>query len=111
MRRPRRGGEGYYAAELHRLEAGYLTAKGAPPEAVEASLERAIAVAGRQGARMPALRASLLLGRRLHERGRGDEARALLLRACAESPEEPGPTELIEARALLDSTGMKASRP
>lgn len=67
----------------------------------EAALRRAIDVAGEQAARMPALRASLVLAQRRAGDGRGSEARGLVEAALAGIEGGADHPDLRAAQALL----------
>jgi len=67
----------------------------------EAALRRAIDVAGEQAARMPALRASLVLAQRWAADGRDGEARGLVEAALAGIDGDADHPDLRAARALL----------
>jgi DNA-binding SARP family transcriptional activator len=97
-------GAGLWEAEAHHLRATFLDALGAPEQEIEAGLARALAVARRQGARAPELRAAMSLLR--HRRARGDahgarEAQDLLATLLAAFPEHQDSPDLREAAALL----------
>lgn len=92
-----------WEAETHRFRAEFLAATGAPGEAVEAALRRAVEVARRQGAGSLELRAAASLVR--HQLERGDrtavaEARRLLAAAVGRLPDGADVPELAEAAAL-----------
>ncbi|MEZ5100243.1 MAG: hypothetical protein R3C15_10690 [Thermoleophilia bacterium] len=74
-----RNDERYVEPELHRQRGAYLLALGGPDAAAgEAALQRALALARHQGARMLELRTATSLGTRWRDQGRTTEARALL---------------------------------
>jgi hypothetical protein len=99
-----------WEAETRRLRAKFLAALGARPEAVEAELARALAVARGQGAKMLELRAAVSLLRRRQERGDDSGVRRARTRLAAiveelpaeELPEARDNPDLREAAALLD---------
>ncbi|AUX40927.1 protein kinase [Sorangium cellulosum] len=94
-------GEVYYVPELCRLKAASVLAYAPRAPEGEACLQRAIAVARTQGARLLETRATVALCRVLLAQGRRDEGRTLLGEICG-SPDEPATMpELIEARRLL----------
>jgi hypothetical protein len=95
-------GEGYFAAELERVEAELLRAEGAPSQAVGAQLNKAISTAHSQGARLLELRAATSLARLWRNEGRGAEAHALLAPIYGWFSEGFGMPDLQEAKALLD---------
>ena len=96
-----------WEAEARRLRGEFLAALGAPVGEVGTALERAVATARRQGARMLELRAATsLLRHRLDgdPGGRGGKARdalAALVAAVSEGHDTP---DLREALALLART-------
>ncbi|MFC6673935.1 hypothetical protein [Marinobacterium aestuariivivens] len=94
-------GEGYYAAELHRLEGTLLLERGGAAGA-EACFRQSVESARTQGARMLQLRAQTALSRLWQEQGRADEARAPLETLYAGFDEGFETLDLQEARALLD---------
>jgi hypothetical protein len=93
-----------WEAETRRRRAEFLAARGAPAEEVEAELERARAVAHRQGAKSLELRAATSLLR--HRLARGEpaasRAREQLAAIVAALPERPDTPDLREAVDLLD---------
>jgi ATP/maltotriose-dependent transcriptional regulator MalT len=93
-----------WEAEAHRLRGEFLAALGGPAEEVEAELERAFEVAGRQGAQALVLRAAITLAR--YRAGRGDgpgaaEARQRLAAILEALPEGRDTPDSREAVALL----------
>jgi predicted ATPase len=96
-------GEGYYAAELHRLQGAALLCRdplGAADEA-EACFHRAIEVAREQEARSFELRAAASLGRLWQQQGKREAARALLAEVYGWFTEGFDTADLREAKALL----------
>jgi tetratricopeptide (TPR) repeat protein len=96
-----------WEAEARRLRGEFLATLGAAGGAVEAELERAVATARRQGARMLELRATAGLLRHRLDRdpgGRGGEARDALAALVAAVPEGRATPDLREALALLART-------
>jgi hypothetical protein len=89
-----------WAAEARRLRGEFLAALGAPAGQVEAELERAVATARRQGARMLELRAAASLLRQRLDRDPGP-ARDALAALVAAVPEGRDTPDLREALALL----------
>jgi len=93
-----------WEAETRRLRAQFLASAGAAHGDVEAELDRAIAVARRQGARMLEVRAdTTLLG---HELRRGRAGRVVEVREhvgslLSELAEAPDTLEVREAASLL----------
>ena len=98
-------GDHYYEAEMLRHEGDLLAQSGGDPRAVERCYRAAIELAGRQGARLFELRASVGLGRLLLEGGRGDEVPGLVEPILASYPGKSG-RDLRDARKLLaDAAG------
>jgi predicted ATPase len=93
-------GESFYEAEVHRLK-GELLAKQDVSEA-RICLQRAIDVAGKQGAKSLELRATTSLARLLAQQGRRDEARAMLAEIYGWFTEGFDTLDLKEAKALID---------
>jgi class 3 adenylate cyclase/predicted ATPase len=98
-------GERYFLAEIHRLRAEALRARGTPAEEVERHLRAALEVARRQAARLLELRAAADLTRHWQDHGRFAEARDLLAPVYAAFTEGFALPDLIEARALLEQLG------
>lgn len=110
-----RTGERLHEAELHRLK-GELTlleavrSSGKTNDSVreaEACFQKAIAIAGRQEARSPQLRAAVALSRLWQQQGRHDEARSLLREIYGWFTEGFDTADLREARALLADLGER----
>jgi class 3 adenylate cyclase/predicted ATPase len=103
-----RTGEGFFAAEIDRIEGDLLQAA-RPPEneaagaAIEKLYRRAAATAQGQGARAFELRASRSLARHLRDLGRLEEARAVLEPICLALAGGPETKDLTEARAVLST--------
>jgi predicted ATPase len=95
-------GEGYFAAELERVEADLLRVEGAPSQTVAAQLNKAISTACVQGARLFELRAANDLARLWRDEGRRAEAHALLAPIYGWFTEGLAMPDLQEAKALLD---------
>jgi len=91
----------WYEAELHRLK-GDLLLQRDDPSGAEASYERAIAIAARQGARLWQLRATNALSALWRAQGRISEAHARLAPLCASFGGEPGSADVRQAQALLN---------
>jgi adenylate cyclase len=89
-------------AELQRLRAEILLDQGGPPEEAEDLLRRALEIARAQEARWYELRAATSLARVLRDRGRRDEARALLQPLYDWFTQGFDTQDLREAKALLD---------
>jgi class 3 adenylate cyclase len=94
-------GEANFAAELERVEAELLRAEGAPGQAVELQLNKAIGTARSQGARLFELRAAASLARLWRDEGRHAEAHALLAPIYGWFTEGFALPDLREAKALL----------
>jgi predicted ATPase len=73
-----RWGERWQEAEVYRVEANALAARGGPPSAVEARFVAALDLAGRQGALAWQLRAATDFACYLYEQRRPDAARGIL---------------------------------
>jgi predicted ATPase len=103
-RRPGAGnGSALLDAELHRLRAEILLDQGGgPPEEAEDLLRRALEIARAQEAKWFELRAATSLARLLRDRGRRDEARALLAPVYAWFTEGFDTADLKDAKALLE---------
>jgi class 3 adenylate cyclase/predicted ATPase len=97
-------------ADCHRVRADLLLALGAPDEAIEASLRRAIDIARAQNGRTFELRAATRLARLWLVHGRGAEARALLEPVYDWFTEGIETDDLREARALLDALRLPGDR-
>jgi DNA-binding SARP family transcriptional activator len=98
------GADRLWEAETRRLRAEFLASLGAPAKDVEAELERALAVARRQGAKMFELRTVASLLRHRLERGDGpgaSEARDLLVAIFDGLPEGRDTQDLREAATIL----------
>src|SRR5262249_48668658 len=97
-------GIGYYEPELHRLKGEFLLAGGPEDSAdAEACFGQAIAIARRQRAKSPELRATTSLARPCPRPGRRDEARAALAAVYDTFTEGFTTPDLVDARALLES--------
>ncbi len=94
-------GERWWEAELHRLRGLLLMARLDMPEA-EATLQRAIRVAGEQQAKSLGLRAATSLAGLWFEQGRRAEAHDLLAPVYGWFTEGFDTLDLKQARALLD---------
>jgi predicted ATPase len=93
----------YYEAELNRLEGELRLAAEEPDETrAEASIRKAIEIAGDQGAKSFELRAAASLARLMARQGRCAEARGLLAPVCAWFAEGFDSADLKEAKILLD---------
>ena len=93
------------AAELHRLRGELLIAVG-DPMAAEVSFRQAIAVAGRQNAKLWELRAALDLARLWRDQGKRDEARELLAPVYGWFTEGFDTLDLKDAKTLLDELAV-----
>jgi ATP/maltotriose-dependent transcriptional regulator MalT len=95
-------GDVYYVPELYHLKAMSLRAFGAGAEREsEQCLQRSIAIAHEQGARIFELRSTLALCRMLVRQGRRNEARPLLRKISGWPAECADMPDFGEARALL----------
>jgi predicted ATPase len=100
-----RTGEGFHAAELHRLRGEFLlrqdSAEGAGREA-EACFRQALTIARQQQAKSLELRAMMSLTRLYQRQGRQAEARPVLAECYGWFTEGFDTPDLREARALLE---------
>jgi predicted ATPase len=92
--------ERVHEAELHRLQGDLLNATG-DRSAAERSYRQALAVAERQSAKLPQLRASISLARLWRDQGKIADAQALLAPVYNWFTEGFDAPDLIEAKALL----------
>jgi predicted ATPase len=95
----------WYEAEFHRLRGDLLLGCKEPPGFAEASYERAITVAERQGARLWQLRAVNALAALWHAQGKDLQAHSRLTPLCAGFDEGVVSSDLDRAKALLEATG------
>jgi predicted ATPase len=95
----------YLSADIHRLRAEVLQARGAPAREVENHLRAALNVARHQGARLWELRAATYLARLWHAQGREADGHSLLAPVYDCFTEGFDLPDLVEARALLSQTG------
>ena len=93
--------EHYWESDLLRLQALLLRAEGGSTGAAEHSLQRALAVARAQGARIFELRAAVSLAELWRGERRGDEAKALLGPLYRSFSEGQDTKDLTAARELL----------
>ena len=99
-----RTGLHWYDAETHRIRGEILLrGKSADTLTAEEAFQRAIAVAGEQGARSFGLRAALSLARLYQSTGRPAEAHAVLAPALENFSSTPEMPEIAEAQTLLVS--------
>jgi tetratricopeptide (TPR) repeat protein len=103
LARAEQTGQRLAEAELHRLKGELLTIKD-PGNAVEAEscLRTAIEIAGRQGAKLFELRATVSLARLLRDTGRRDEAHSMLAEIYNWFTEGFDTADLKDAKALLE---------
>jgi predicted ATPase len=94
-------GERFFEAELYRLKAGVLRARGAPDAEVEALLDRALRTARDQQARTLELRAATDLARLWINQGKRTEARDVLSSVYDRFSEGFDTRDLTEAKAVL----------
>jgi class 3 adenylate cyclase/predicted ATPase len=97
-----RAGEHWYEAELHRREGELFLCRSDPARA-EACFRRALAVAGRQGAGLWELRATVSLARLWRHQDKRAEARDLLLPILGRFGEGLDTPDLGGARELLEA--------
>jgi predicted ATPase len=96
-------GERWFASELHRLMGEWVIRHRPSAHAEgQAHLQRAVALAREQNAKMWELRAMMSLSRLWHEEGRSAEAHTALAPIVATFTEGLDLTDLRAARALLD---------
>ena len=107
LARAEQTGQRLAEAELHRLKGELLTIKD-PGNAVEAEscLRTAIEIAGRQGAKLFELRATVSLARLLRDTNRRDEARSMLAEIYNWFTEGFDTADLKEAKVLLDELSV-----
>ena len=97
-----RTGEGWFEAELHRLTGEVLLAgPDRNPTAAEACFRSAMALAGRQHARMWELRAAVSLARLRRDQHRGADAYDLLASVTTGFRNDVTTTDLRDANTLL----------
>lgn len=96
-----------FDAEILRLEGELLRASG-DAQAAEATFQKALGIARRQGALGFELRVATSLGRLLAEQGRADEAHPPLAAAYQAFREGFATRDLMEARELLDRLSRRA---
>jgi predicted ATPase len=102
-------GQRWCEAELHRSKGELLSGFPDAPQA-ESCLQRSLATARRQGARLWELRAACSLGRIWRDQGRHDDARDLLASIHGGFAEGFDTPDLKEARALLDALSGETGR-
>jgi predicted ATPase len=107
----RRGGEGYYEAELYRLKGELLLIQAAPNALAEAEacFHQSIKIAQRQKANSWELRAVMSLSRLYQSESKQEEARTLLARIYSTFTEGFATMDLREAKALLDEWSSSSS--
>jgi predicted ATPase len=106
-------GEGFYGAELYRLQGEFLLQQGPPQVArreAEACFRRALAIARRQHARSLELRAVMSLTRLYQEQDRQAEVRPMLAGCYEWFTEGLDTLDLREARALLEQTSSPGAK-
>lgn len=97
-----RNGDGHYLAELHRFKAECLLARFPDRvDAAEALLAEALAIARRQHARLPELRAAASMARLQVCHGKARTAKPLLAELLARFTEGFASDDLRQAKALL----------
>jgi predicted ATPase len=92
-----------YETEVYRLQGELLQQSAAQQGEVEEHLQQALAVARRQEAKSPELRAAMSLARLWQRHGKRAEARELLAPIYCWFTEGFDTTDLQEAKALLDA--------
>ena len=88
-------------AELYRLQGVLLLAHTQAPQAAEACMQQALALARQQHAKSLELRAAMSLSRLWQQQGRRAEAHDLLARTYGWFTEGFDTVDLLEARTLL----------
>jgi predicted ATPase len=97
-------GEHWFEAELHRLRGEWLFSVGRADEA-HAALDRALALARSEQAKLWEVRASITLGSLWREEGKRSEARDLLMPVYEWFTEGFDTLDLKEAKELLETLG------
>jgi predicted ATPase len=92
-------GERLWEPEIHRIRGELL--RGLSPDSAEAAFRAAVAAAEGQGAPTLRLRAAVGLGRLLRDRGRRDEAVAVVLAAFTPAGGLGETPEMVEAKDFL----------
>ncbi|HKE21654.1 MAG TPA: tetratricopeptide repeat protein, partial [Bryobacteraceae bacterium] len=100
-----RTAEHTWEAEIHRVAAEILLARGASVVAIEEELRQAIDIARRQDAKSFELRATMSLAHLLSDQGRRSQARNLLEQVYVWFTEGFDTPDLQEARVLLTQLG------
>ena len=99
----KRSGERVWKADLHRIEGDLLRLAGAPMPAVERCFTDALAVARRQRAKSFELRAATRLAGCWRERGKREDARALLAPVRAWFADGCWTPDVQDAQAMLET--------
>ena len=96
-------GERWWEAEIHRLQGDLLLKQNLSNQAeAQASLDRAIEIARKQGAKSLELRATMSLARLTRDTGRRDEAHEMVAEIYGWFTEGFDTADLKDAKALLD---------
>ena len=97
-----RTGEGFYLAELHRLQGTFRLQQSAPDDQAEACFHQVLEIAQNQSAKSWELRASTSLARLWQSQGKRQDAHELLTPVYEGFTEGFDTVDLQEARVLLD---------
>jgi predicted ATPase len=96
-------GERWWEPEIHRLQGDLLLKQNPSNQAeVQSSLDRAIEIARKQGAKSLELRATVSLARLMRDTNRRDEARAMLAEIYNWFTEGFDTADLKDAKTLVD---------
>ena len=95
-------GARYAEAELYRIKGELLHKQAAEPREVEHHFLHALAIARKQEAKSPELRATLSLSKLWQQQGRSQDARALLAEIYGWFTEGFDTPDLVDARFLLE---------
>jgi class 3 adenylate cyclase/tetratricopeptide (TPR) repeat protein len=98
----RSGAEGFYTAELRRVQGELQLAQGAAEEDAERCFQQALALAVQQSAKSLELRATMSLARLWQQQSKREQARQALAGVYAWFSEGFDTRDLREARALLE---------
>jgi adenylate cyclase len=99
-------GERCWEAELYRVQGELLLRRDPWHPGARASLERAVEIARKQGARSLELRATTSLARLLDRQGERSEARAILTAIHSWFTEGFDTADLRDAKELLEELGI-----
>ena len=106
LKKAEQTGEGAIEARLYRLKGELmLLERDLHNQQAENCFLKAIAIAGKQDAKLPELQAAISLGRLWQKQGRIEEARSLLSEIYGWFTEGFDTADLKEAKALLEALG------